>query len=222
MIQSSIAFFTRINEFLKNIVEEILKNLQIFSTYLLTHFPSHTCSSSTEKPNWGTNILDSQVKIRFSQQYLATLTKITQIGGALKEWQRALHCIRVMFFLSPFFWLARNWVIFLGCKLERCSPPGQFHCVEKGLWRDVLLRLYKEKAFLFSVSQWEVWNSPCYFYKQVILCNFHKNSVTFWETLFQSFLHTSYTFCINLNLIGPVFHLEFIKNQLLQAQHPTT
>ena len=63
MIQSSIAFFLHhINNFFKNIVEEILKNLQYFSTYLLTHFPSHTCSSS--------------------KQYLATLTKITQIGGA--------------------------------------------------------------------------------------------------------------------------------------------
>ena len=43
MIQSSIGFFLHhINEFFKNIVEEILKNLQFFSTYLLTHFPSHT------------------------------------------------------------------------------------------------------------------------------------------------------------------------------------
>ena len=40
-------FLHHINEFLKNIVEEILKNLQFFSTYLLTHFPSLTCSSST-------------------------------------------------------------------------------------------------------------------------------------------------------------------------------
>ena len=49
MIQSSKGFFLHyINEFLKNFVEEILKNLQFFSTYLFTHFPSHKCSSSTE------------------------------------------------------------------------------------------------------------------------------------------------------------------------------
>ena len=36
-------FLHHINDFKKNIVEEILKNLQFFSTYLLTHFPSHTC-----------------------------------------------------------------------------------------------------------------------------------------------------------------------------------
>ena len=48
---------------------------------------------------------------------------------------------------------------------------------------------------------------------------FHENSsVIIWETLFQSFLCTSCTFCINLNLIGPVFRLELIKNQLPQAQ----
>ena len=53
--------------------------------------------------------------------------------------------------------------------------------------------------------------------------NFHENSsVTFWKTLFQPFLYTSRTFCINLNLIGPVFPLELIKNQLLQAQLPIT
>ena len=35
MIQSSIGFYLHhIDEFLKNIVEEILKNLQFFSTYL--------------------------------------------------------------------------------------------------------------------------------------------------------------------------------------------
>ena len=33
---------------------------------------------------------------------------------------------------------------------------------------------------------------------------------------------TSLTFGINLNLIGPVFHLELIKNQPLPAQLPTT
>ena len=38
----------------------------------------------------------------------------------------------------PFFWLAGNSVILLGWELERCSPPGQFRCVEKGLWRDVM------------------------------------------------------------------------------------
>ena len=49
MIQSSIGFFyTILRNFKNNIVEEILKNLQFFSTYLLTHFPSHTCSSSTK------------------------------------------------------------------------------------------------------------------------------------------------------------------------------
>ena len=31
-----------------------------------------------------------------------------------------------------------NSIIFLGCELERCSPPGQFCCVEKGLSWDCL------------------------------------------------------------------------------------
>ena len=47
----------------------------------------------------------------------------------------SLHKGDVLFI--PFFWLARNSVILLGCELERCSPPGQFRCVEKGLWHYV-------------------------------------------------------------------------------------
>ena len=51
--------------------------------------------------------------------------------------------------------------------------------------------------------------------------NFHENSsVILCETLFQSCLRTSHTLCINLNLIGPVFHFKLIKNQLLQPQLP--
>ena len=41
------------------------------------------------------------------------------------------------------------------------------------------------------------------------------------ELLFKQFLEKKE--CLNnLNLIGSVFHLELIKNQLLQAQLPTT
>ena len=47
MIQSFIRLFFTIFTNKKNIVEEILKNLQLFSTYLLTHFLSHRHGGST-------------------------------------------------------------------------------------------------------------------------------------------------------------------------------
>ena len=50
----------------------------------------------------------------------------------------------------------------LGWELERCSPPGQLRCVEKGLWRDVVFLnfnfYYKTDKNVFRFNVPYGWN----------------------------------------------------------------